>query len=169
MKELTRYEARAAESYLSAIPFKTAGASLPGRTIAAVAIAVATVHAINETTDRAFASIAEKVKPDGYDQNCARRDEAIRAAFPDGTDFDSEKWQEVCPDPEFEKQFNETEAEFRKAVNEAGAEKVNVDVRLTPDHLADISELLVSLDTVTVNGIPVPTPSFLFTIASLIG
>ena len=167
MKTLTRFAARDAEAIISAIPFKSNGNSLNGKTAASIALSMVALRDTNAKFNDAIAAIAEKVKPEGYDKKAAERDNALREAFPEGTTFDAEKWAELCPDKEFEETYERVNREFQSAVTEMGNEEVEVDLRLTAENLSDIADVLVAEDTVTVNDSAVPVQGFLFMIASL--
>lgn len=174
MKTLTFYEAQTALALLTAIPFKTDDKTLPGDTIAAIALSVATITGAVDKFRKAVADIAGKVKPEGYDDRYDARDKAIKEAFPEGTDFDAAKWKEQCPDPEFEGIIAETEKQFAEARDKAGNESAAVTIGLTPKNLADIADLITGLGTVPVantysgHADTVPSPSVIYTLATFI-
>lgn len=168
MKTLTRFAARDTEAFMAAIPFKSNEKSLSGKTAAAIALSMVALRDSNAKFNDAIAAIAEKVKPKGYDKKAAERAKALREAFPEGTAFDAEKWADLCPDKEFEETYERVNREFQSAVTEIGNEEVEVDLRLTAEHLSDIADVLVAEDTVTVNDSAVPVQGFLFMLASLI-
>lgn len=165
--KLTRYEAQNAATLIEAIPFKTSTATLPGRTMAAIAIANATLQQTNTETQTIARDIATKLKTEDFDQRYAKRDKAIKEAFPEGTPFDPEKWNQICPDPEFEKIVADTDAEFKRATDEACTVPIDIPLHLSADHLADISALIITTDTVNLHDTPIPTPQFIRAIAPL--
>lgn len=169
MKTLTRLEARGAQQLLMAIPFKAGSAALSGKTMAAIAITIAALRKVEDELTQAAKELADKIKPEGYDENVRKREEAIKALFPEEKDIDPEVWKQKCPDPEFEKVFIETEDTFRKAYLEAANEKVDVPVRLTEEHLADIAGVVVELEDVELNGSQLPVGEFLNILAQLLG
>lgn len=168
MKTLTRFEAKGIEELLSAIPYKKGSERLSGKTMAALALTMAALSKVNAEFMDVARDIAEKVKPEDYDANVAKRQEALKTLFPEGTQFDASVWADKCPDKDFEKVYNETEQAFASAYNEAGNEKVEVNIKLTEDHLADISNMVANEDTVTVGERKIPVNAFITALAMLI-
>ena len=164
MKKLTNFELMGAEALLSAIPMR----ALPGSAVADVALALAVVASYLRTFNTAVADMANKLKPEGYDEKARQRMEKIKETFPDdGHPFDAEEWNRLCPDPDFEEVFQATEEAFTKAYNELGQKQVDVKISLTTDTLAAVASTLACEETVKVAQADVPYETFMRQLAMI--
>ncbi len=167
MKNLTRFEANTAEAVLSAIPFKNSATQLSGGAVAAIAMSMVALREVNNRFTEAVRGIAQRVKPDGFDTKAAEREAAMRELFGDG-EVDAAVWAERCPDKEFEAIYVKADEDFQTSVNELGHEKLEVDLRLTADHLEEIASVVLTQESVMVNGSEMPVQQFMYLLATLI-
>lgn len=166
MKTLTKQKASTAEAFLAALPHKSETASITAKTMAAVAMAVASLSSVNAVYKKASADIYKKVMAPLSMEKYEEREKALHEAFPDGG-FDTAKWNEVCPDPEFEKVLLQANEEYTEAVMALNNDTVEVQLNLTGEHFNEITEVLVTLDSVKVGKADVPMMRYLATLADL--
>ena len=164
--KLTRFETNAAVSFLTALPNKSESGRLSGKTLAAVAVATAILAEHGRQYNSALETISEKVKPEGFDKRYAERKKVLDETFPEGTEFNAEKWAEVS-DPEFESTLIAVNKEFGNAKAELDSEIIDVDLKLTSEHFAEISEVISGVDKVSVDGKDLPVMGYLSAISVL--
>ena len=166
MKTLTKSKAAVAETFLGALPHKSESASISAKTMAAVALAVASLSSVNAMYKKASADLYKKVMEPLSKEKFEEREKALHETFPDGG-FNQAKWNEVCPDPDFEKLLLQANDEYNEAITALDEDTVEVQLNLTGEHFSEITEVLVTLDSVKVGKAEVPMVRYLATIAEL--
>lgn len=161
--KMNYFEAQGAEALLQAVPLR----SLPGKAVADIAMALATLGRVGNEFHNMVSKAVEKIKPEDYDSRATKREDKIKELFPDGTPFDAKVWEEKCEDKDFEQIYNEVEEKFREIYPELGEKDTGVDVKISNDTLAAIADALCEDLDIKVGGSDMPFNVFITQMAML--